>query len=454
MGINGVGINALAKFAAELGFETSGSDAHLTTLSNFTAGAYEGVDASRVDGAVMLAHTAAVGEDHPEIVRARELGIPVLSRQKLLGEVSALFERCAAVAGTHGKTTVTAMLAHILRGADKKFAAFIGGESADFCNFAINRLKFSLSEEERMGFVAHCAGVSDENYTSLKNKIVASGGALVTEACEYKRSFLELKPYVGVVTNMDLDHPDCYSSLKDVRDAFEEFLAKSRIKIFKDEYAKDNLCTIMLSGEGLCKRMSVSRDGKIAVDGKFARALKLPMGGEYNLQNALFAVGAAYALGVDVGAGVDALKNFAGVKRRFERAKDVRGTPAYFDFAHHPAEIACALERAREMGRVLVVFQPHTYSRTRAYLGDFAKTLGDGDGALILMPTYAAREPKEAGVDSDELERAIAKAYPNKRVLLVASHAQALNEAQKLAPQYDVVMFVGAGDIYAIKEML
>lgn len=455
VGINGVGINALAKFASDMGFETSGSDAHLGALAKDLRGdVYEGMNPAAVDGASMLVHTVAAGDDHPEIARARELGIPVLPRQKMLGEVSALFERSIAVAGTHGKTTTTAMITHILRAADKKFAAMIGGEGVDFSNYVNNRLVIGASEQERLGFVRRCAGETCDAYVSLQSKILAGGGIFVAEACEYMRSFLCLKPYVGVITNVEFDHPDCYASLADVKEAFEEFSAQSKIKICESKRLKDEKFAISLYGEGINARIALLADGGITTKGKRAATLSLPLGGEYNLRNAMFAICATYAMGVDIPTAAEALATFAGVKRRFEHAKNLGQTKVYFDFAHHPTELACAFARARSMGRTLAVFQPHTFSRTRAYLNDFAEVLGEGDGALILMPTYAARERSEGGDCIEALAEAIGEKYPLKKVILAASHADALEKTRELADAYDVVLMLGAGDIYAIKDML
>lgn len=445
----------MAKFASDLGFEVSGSDAHIGALARGVRGdVYEGVDAKATEGASLLVHTAAVGSGHPEIARARELGIPVLPRQKMLGEVSALFERSVAVAGTHGKTTTTAMIAHILRAANKKFAAMIGGEGVEFSNYVNNKLAFRANEQERRGFLSHCIGQTCAEYVSLQSKILASGGIFVAEACEYMRSFLALKPYAGVVTNVEYDHPDCYSSLADVKEAFAEFAAQSKIKICESERMKGEEFAVCLSGEGVDARIALLADGDIAVKGRRAAKLALPLGGDYNLRNAMFAIGAAYAVGVDVSQAAQALENFAGVKRRFERAKNLGRAEVYFDFAHHPTEIACALARANKLGRTLAVFQPHTYTRTRAYLNDFANVLGEGDGALILMPTYAARERREDGDDIDALAAAISEKNARKQVIMTSSHAEALEKARELAGAYDVVLMLGAGDIYALKEML
>ncbi len=454
VGIGGVGINALAKFANDVGIEASGSDAKLCPLATSVGGnVYCGVNADAVDGADLVAYTEAAKPSHPEIMRARELFIPTVPRQKLLGEVSALFDRSVAVAGTHGKTTTCAMLAHILKAADKKFVAMIGGESLDFSNYVNNRLEFSPSEEEKIGFLAHCAGKDGGGYSLLRSRTLSSGGIFVTEACEYKRSFLELKPYIGVVTNVEYDHPDCYSSLEDVRRVFDEFLAQSRVGITAVDKKSKNAFAVRAMGNGLDVELSLE-SGVVKLNGKAICKLTLPLGGEYNLGNAMFALAAAYALGINVADGAAALTSFAGVKRRFERAKDVDGVTVYFDFAHHPTEIACALKRARETGRTLAVFQPHTYSRTAAYLEDFVEALGAGDEDLVLLPTYAARESKEEGLDSDALADAVKARFPKKRVILAGGKREALDAIGRLAKGYDVILMLGAGDIYDLKDML
>ncbi len=452
MGISGVGINALAKFAAQMGFEVSGSDARLDpSVTAIEGDIYEGVRPSAVDGANMLVHTLAASERHPEIARARELGIPVLPRHIMLKEVSKLFERSVAVAGTHGKTTTTAMLTHILHRCQKKFVSMIGGECVDFSNFVNNNIALDLTEQMRRGFIRRCAGEDCAAYSALRDKIVVGGGIFVTEACEYMRGFLSLKPYIGLATSVDFDHPDCYKSREDVRAAFDEFLDGCRVGIFEAGTAYGEY-TVAIEGGGVSSKLSLNGAREVRIDGKFACDLKLPMGGEYNLRNALFAIAAAYALGISPNESARTLLDFAGVKRRFERAGSILGVPVYFDFAHHPTEIACALERANEDGSTLVVFQPHTYSRTKAYLDGFVKVLSEGDGALILVPTYAARETKEDGVDIDVLEAAIKEKFPNKLVFDAKDLDDALKLARMLAPLHKTVLMLGAGDIYSLKS--
>lgn len=454
VGISGVGINALAKLSADLGFCVSGSDAKLSPLALSVGGkVYEGEDPAFAAQADALTYSLAAPLTHPEIAEATARGKKVVPRHVLLGEEAALFERSVAVAGTHGKTTTSAMLAHILRAQDKKFVALIGGESIDGSNYVKNKFAPALTEEMREALLGKLAGDEGRAYEALKSKMAADGGIFVAEACEYKRSFLALKPYVGVITNIEEDHPDCYSSLDEVKDAFARFAEGCRLKISPVPNIDGEDMAAELLGDGLCERISLSNGAEICHRGERV-PLSLEVGGQYNRRNALFAIAAAYALGIDIRDSAAALEGFAGVKRRFERAKDISGKPAYFDFAHHPTEISCALERASELGKLLVVFQPHTFSRTKAYLADFADRLGRGDGELILMPTYAARETRDDGEDEGAIAREITKRYPKKRITLARDHADALDKIRASAAEHGAILLLGAGDIYALKDML
>lgn len=448
-------MNALAKFSVQTGYDVSGSDAHIGEFARSVgASVYEGADGSGIEGADAVIYTAAVTPSHVELRAAERLGVPAYPRQAMLGEVSALFERSVAVAGTHGKTTVTAMLSHILMWHGARFVAMIGGESVDFSNYVNNRVDLGADEDMRRGLLRKLSGEDSPAYRALKSKLIAGGGIFVTEACEYRRSFLRLEPYIGIVTNVDHDHPDCYPTARDVREAFDAFVARCRISVAGDDRRADEAYAVRLRGAGIDARVCALANGELIANGKSVCALKLPLGGGYNMQNALYAISAAYALGIDVVEGAQALESFGGVKRRFEHCGDVDGAKVIFDFAHHPTEIGCAVSRARAMGRVLTVFQPHTYSRTKAYLDGFAAALGDGDGELVLMPTYAAREQREAGVDSDALLAAIRSAYPRKRAYLASSAEETLDMIRSLAGGYDVVLMLGAGDIYALKDRL
>ncbi|MDE6059896.1 MAG: UDP-N-acetylmuramate--L-alanine ligase [Clostridia bacterium] len=449
IGIGGVGVNALCKLAMDSGAEVSGSDAKLNNLCarlmERGVKICEGEDASMTSGADMVVYSSAIKQDNAELVFAREHNIPTLERQQFLREVSKDYSQVVGIAGTHGKTTTTAMLTHILALCGKNFVSMIGGESVDYGNY-------------------------------VNNSSGEIGDVFITEACEYKRNFLSLKPTVAVVTNVECDHPDSYENYDSVREAFDEYLIGAEVKIFAiDEvptnapvrgvnYGVNNLedcdfaVVVSRGGSTRVYTAKIEEDFethkicRLFYDGKFLLGIQLDEACDYNYKNATFAVATAEVLGINPVCAARALKTFGGVKRRFERAVDIDAVPVYFDFAHHPTEIRCVLERARGYGKVLKVFQPHTYTRTKAYFDDFVDVLGDDDGALVLMPTYAAREKFDASCEHDVLAAAIKDKYAKSDVYVAANGNETLEYVRKYAHKHDVILFIGAGDIYNLKD--
>lgn len=446
VGIGGVGVNALAKFALDFGIEVSGSDAKVNGLCAelIECGAKIGdkPDFESVDQADFLVFSSAIAPDNPEIIRARERNIPVFERHEFLAEVAGLFGKVVGVSGTHGKTTTSAMLTHVLFENGEKFISMIGGESIDFSNYVNN--------------------TGATKFADLKDCV------FVSEACEYKRNLLALPVDVALVTNAECDHPDCYKDINAVRTTFSQFLQKAKVQIVCDDYA-DLLkgASIQKETSGFCVRAYGEKSARVRCfcnehnaifsDGQSMASAKLFDGGEYNYENATFALAAAKSLGQDFKKSVLALESYRGVKRRFERARDVCGAKVYFDFAHHPSEIASLLKRAKPLGKILAVFQPHTYSRTKAYLDDFARVLGkkgNGIKTLAIMPVYAAREVPSDGVESDVLASAIFDKFRKKGVYLVKDKQSTLDFVKTQAKNHDVILMIGAGDIYDIKELL
>lgn len=446
VGIGGVGVNALAKFVADFGIQISGSDAKINGLCNglIKNGAKIGKisDFFELENADFLVFSSAIPSDNPEIAKAREKDIPVFERHEFLARVSNLFGQTVAIAGTHGKTTTTAMLAHILKSNNVKFAAMIGGESIEFSNYVNN------------------TGVSQ--IEDLKDCV------FLCEACEYKRNLLALDPRVSVVLNAECDHPDCYDDLKSVKATFSKFLQKSSVKIVcennlelidktKKQNSKNSFCVCVENGKEKRIQCFFKADGAMVSDGKKIVKLKLKDEGEYNYKNATFAIAAGVAFGLNFENCVCALESYQGVKRRFERADDIGKTRVYFDFAHHPSEIAEVIKRARNLGKIMVVFQPHTYSRTKAYLDDFASVLGakrNGVKTVAIMPTYAARERLSDGVDSDVLFNAIFNKYRKRGIYLLKGAQSTIDFVKSRAKSHDVILMIGAGDIYDLKDML
>ena len=424
VGINGVGVNALAKFCKAQGAIVSGSDRKLgdfcKQLLESGCDIKEGENVQALKGADALVFTSAIKSDNEELAFAKTNGIPVFERHEFLAEVAKTFDKVVGIAGSHGKTTVTSMVTHILACADKNFVAMIGGDAINYSNFV--------------------------NNSACGERI------FVTEACEYKRHMLTLRTDVTVLLNKDWDHPDSYPTRESVEEAFDEFLKKGKIRVFS---SGANKVTVEREGETTLFEYAESKDcAKVyasdALVGHFGKNLQ----GEYNRQNALFAVAVASALGVKCVDSVKAVNTFLGVKRRFEKVGEVNGIPVVFDFAHHPTEIKNVLDRASEYGKAFVVFQPHTYSRTRAYLDDFATVFAETEcvDALILVPTYAAREAYDSRYDSGSIMTKILSKNAQKHVYLAKDAMSSVEFAKIMSKDCGIVLFVGAGDIYELRH--
>lgn len=424
VGINGVGVNALAKYCIDAGATVSGSDRKLGDFCKYFAEhgckIVEGSDISLVEGADAVVFTSAIDDSNVELLHAREIGIPTFERHEFLSLVSKNFEKVVGIAGSHGKTSVTAMVAHILKMANKNFVAMIGGDAINLSNYVNN---------------------------------MSGGGEkiFVTEACEYRRHMLAFDPSVAVLLNTDWDHPDSYPTRESIEEAFAEFLKKAKTKVF----ASGNSVTVENENEkATFEYEDKLGETRVFFDREYIGTF-CDMRGEYQKKNALFALATAYALGVQPRYALKALKTFAGVKRRFEKAGEIDGVPVVFDFAHHPTEIKNLLERAKEFGKILAVFQPHTYSRTKAYMTEFADVFASKSnniGTLIILPTYAAREQKDETNDSDALAGRIMSKNAELNVYLAKDNMSSVEFVKMLAKSYDIVLFVGAGDIYDLKS--
>lgn len=449
-------MSALAEYAALSGARVTGSDRTfsraLEKLKASGLGVYVGVDEDIIGEADLVVRSSAVPLSNPEIARADTLGIPVVERHEFLARVAADFDKVIAVAGTHGKTTVTAMTAHVLKSAGVPFVAHIGGEPVGMGNLTV------------------FGGANG----------AVPRGIFLTEACEYRRHLLALSPDIAIVTNMECDHPDCYGTIAEVHSVFAKFVEKcprtviSAANAFICTGAHTNICANEQSGKrensacGARRAECEGAEGSICTYG-VSRILEcgttqtaivykdgaecelhLPAAGAHLLEDALFAVAAAGEAGVDFAFACRALADFKGVKRRFEKVGEICGAQVVFDYAHHPTEIACALDAARAYGRPLVVFQPHTYTRTARYLDGFASVLGSEE-RVILMPTYAARETPEEGADSGVLAERIKEKYPFCGVYLAKNAEETLNYVKLFAGEFDVVLLLGAGDIYDLK---
>jgi UDP-N-acetylmuramate--alanine ligase len=429
VGIAGAGMSALAELFLRRGVAITGCDAHPETAGDLQrlGVAVTGHDPAHVDSARALVVTSAMPKDHPELVRARERGLPVIRRAEALGEVTAGRE-LVGVAGTHGKTTTTVMTAMALAAAGRDPTALVGGRVADW------------EGNLRAG--------SDRLY--------------VVEADEYDRSFLALSPTVAVVTNIEADHLDIYADLADIRRTFAQFVRGARhIVLCADDVNANALSTPsstevvrygIVSADARLLARDVSTRGEttafeVVYDDERLGRVELRVPGRHNVLNALAAIGSGLVIGADLPSMARGLSEFRGAERRFQRLGDAAGVTVVDDYAHHPTEIAATLAAARTSfpGRRLVVaFQPHLYSRTRDFAADFGASLAAAD-AVFLTEIYPAREKPIDGVSSTLVESAVRQSggqlqWRGRREELADALAAFVRDG-------DAVITLGAGDI-------
>ncbi|MDQ2676495.1 MAG: Mur ligase domain-containing protein [Actinomycetota bacterium] len=416
--IGGAGMSGLALVAHRLGASVTGSDrAESGYMERLRAAGLDpavGHDADRVPADAEVIVSTAIGADNPELARARERGQTVFHRGELLAELCAE-GRLIAVAGTHGKTTTTGMIVHALRaiGADPTF--FIGGE---------------LPGAGEGGAPANAG--------------LGSGDLVVAEADESDASFLELRPEVAVVTNVELDHHARWTSRAQLFEAFAEFCAPARAVVRGADPALD-----ALAGTG-----AVTFDET----GPGPAALELKVPGRHNALNARAALAAIGQAGADSEAAAGALASFPGMLRRQE-LKGVRsGALIYDDYAHHPTEVRATLAALRELGpeRLIAVFQPHLYSRTKALAAEFGAALAGADEVGVL-DVYAAREEPVgplAGVSGLAVARATADRGGGRRVMWLGDRQTAARVLGPRLREGDLLVTIGAGDVFKLAEDL
>ena len=426
VGIGGVGMSGLAQHLLKLGYAVSGSDRiasdRTDALRELGANIYVGHSADNVKDCELVVRTSAVHDDNVEVAEAKRRKIPVVLREELLGAIFNGFDTRIAVCGTHGKTTVTAMIHEIFSAAGVSHTAFIGGV------------------------------YNGNNYYYGQNVVVA-------EACEFNRSFLNLNPTVCVCLNAEHDHPDCYVDEQAVQEAFSQFmrqtdengavvlpsslahLCNDRRCVYFDEITVDNLSTT---------------NGKqyfdVNLDGKTYHA-ELGIVGAHNVYNAKAAIATALLLCVPIETIIDALKHFHGVDRRWTE-KHIDGLcKVVCDYAHHPTELACSVATAKSIakGKVICVFQPHTYSRTRAFFKDFATCFANAD-VVAYLPIYSAREMPLNGVTSQHLTLLAQNMGLN--AVYMPDFTTAVNWIRKTVSADDVLLILGAGDVVNLADIL
>ncbi len=438
IGIGGISMSALAHILKNDGYRVCGSDfKESDTVKELVATGIPvtvGHKAENVEGAGLVVYTAAIKPDNPELRYARELGIPAIERAVLLGAMMKNYKYPVAVSGTHGKTTATSMLSHILCESDLDPTILVGG------------------------------------VLPLIGGNMRDGGKeyFVTEACEYCGSFLKFFPLYSIILNIEEDHLDYFKDIDDIVDCFSQFVAKTPdegavIANFDDAEvirAVKNSPAKVVSYALNCKNcdytvanLSFDENGYSSFDvvyrGEEYISVKLSVPGLHNVSNALAVIATSALLGVSKEGIKKGLLSYKGTNRRFEYKGTVNGAKIYDDYAHHPTEIKATLAAAKATGasRVRCVFQPHTYTRTYALKEDFAHSFGDCDD-LIITDIFAAREPDTGLIHARSLADAISGAKYIKEFCEIEKYFK------DTAKEGDIIFTMGAGDVYKIGESI
>ena len=429
IGIGGISMSALAKFLSTQGYQVSGSDAlrgeETEMLVFYGIKVFIGEDGQRkaLQEADAVVYTDAIAPSNAELLQAICLKKKVFSRVDLLSRICESFQNVIAIAGSHGKTTCTSMCAHILRSIGVPFTAHIGGEDSVLGNF----------------YSCGC------DY-------------LVTEACEYKRNILKIKPSVGVLLNIDLDHMECYRDESDLIHCFRQYcLSAQTAFICADDERSKNLGDFATFGitnpladyRAVDLRASGERYAFTVEEyGKPICRIKLNAIGRCNVYNALAAFASMRSLGFNEKELTKGVESFLAVKRRFEKIGSFQGASFVCDYAHHPREIRATIATAEGVcrGKLFVVFQPHTYSRTKLLMQEFVETLRPIPH-LMIYKTYPARESYDGEGSAERLAENVGSLYSENIYALKTWLKTTVREG-------DMVLFLGAGDIYYAAQYL
>ena len=443
IGIGGISMSGLADILLDAGFKVSGSDSKQSPLTEHLAsrGAtiYIGQNEKNItDNIDLIVFTAAIQSNNPEILAAKAKRIPLMSRAVLLGQIMKNYKTPIAISGTHGKTTTTSMVSEILLAEDTDPTLSIGG------------ILKSIGGNIRVG----------------------KSDYFVTEACEYTNSFLSFFPKVGMILNIEEDHLDFFKDLDDIRSSFHEFakllpedgylIINSNIERY-EEITKDLTCNVITFGSDANASIYSFENAHYDEMGRASYTLlknntkdtevSLGVVGEHNVLNSLAAIALSDLLGLTRETVLKALKAFEGTDRRFEFKGELNGITILDDYAHHPTEIEATLKAAGNYPHknIWCVFQPHTYTRTKAFLEDFAKALSLAD-RVVLADIYAARETDTLGISSKDLQEKIQKLGTE------CYYFPSFDEIEKFLLKNcingDLLITMGAGDVVKIGENL
>lgn len=443
IGIGGIGLSAICEILLSRGYNVSGSDmkeSEMTMkLAQMGARVFIGHRKENVENADVLLYTAAIGPDNPELLRAKERGIPCLSRAEMLGYLMSEYENSIAVSGTHGKTTTTSMVSLIMENAGLDPTILVGGN---------------------LGEIGGNCQVGYSQY-------------FVTEACEYVDSFLSLKPKIEIILNIDSDHLDYFKDINQIVRSFDRFaklVPNDGLIIAYDANpfvnqvinGLDNVITFGLNEK--CnyygKDIRFDENGMPGFDVykncEFLIHVDLSVPGEHNVLNALAAFACCHTLGVSEKTIADTLHGYSGTERRFDIIGTTRsGVKVVDDYAHHPTEIKATLSATKNVphNELWVCFQPHTYTRTLALFDEFADAF-TGTDHLILAEIYAAREKNIYKISSQQLMEKIKETHPDMDVCYIDNFEDMAKYLKENTSKGDMVITMGAGDIYKVGDLL
>ena len=441
VGIGGIGMSGIAEILLNEGFQVTGSDKELSEvtdrLQQLGARVYEGHDLKNVEPDVaVIVYSSAVSMDSPEIREAERRKIPVIRRAEMLAEVMRL-KYGVGIAGTHGKTTTTSMISLVLMEGGLDPTVIVGGK---------------------------LSGLGGTNAR------LGRGEFIVVEADEFDRSFLSITPTIAVLTTLETDHLDCYRDIEDLKGAFVQFASRvpfyGFIVLCLDELAlldimpqlrRKKIITYGLNPQADLQAVDIyhkENTSRFAVvrSGEERGVIKLNVPGKHNVRNALAAIVVGLELGVSFDRVKSGIEKFSGVYRRWEKKGEVNGIVLYDDYAHHPTEVRATLSGAKSgwRKRIVCVFQPHLYSRTRDFYEDFGKAFFHAD-VLVVTDVYPAREEPIQGITGDLVAHA-AKQFGHKEVHYIPAKTDVPDYLWKIVKKGDIVITMGAGDIWKYGE--
>ncbi len=433
VGINGISMSALAILTLKMGIDVAGSDQNCGELAlklkKMGVKIYNSHKKSNINGCDLVVFSGAIGKDNKELVQAKKLGIATMERSCYLGLIAKNYNNVIAVSGTHGKTTTTAMVGYIFLLAGLNPTVHLGGE---FKYFGGN---------------------------------IFAGGKdyFITEACEFRDSFLRLTPDVSVITNIEKEHLDYFKSFEKEILSFNKFAKKTKKMCFCDvktqEFLRDDLETTFCGdgkfGKWVAKNVEMYDKGKYKFDVFCGRKnlgeIRLGVAGLFNVSNALLAVAVARFYGVKMCTIATALESFCNVDRRFEKLGERAGNVVVQDYAHHPTEIAKTIQMCKEVygGKLVCVFQPHTFSRTQTLLDGFLSCF-DGVDELVLLSTYSAREKYVYLGSAEFLGDKLKSRNPAYKIAGVFDKKGLATQLEKYT--HCTLLFLGAGDINVVAK--